>query len=442
MEALAFWVDPSVAVCKAARGGRGRRGIALINVLIFAFIMVAVLTTATSYVSNTARAGRRQQWDQQAYQVALAGINHGIAFLNKQVTQPVTVFDPQSVPSPNPDDGIDVVPQDERLGLVGEFPIDEGRGLWGRYELARSSNAPSRTGKTVLGPAVPLYAGAGLYPASNNDITWRATDLSPRMNLADGQVWRLRAKAYVWQKTGGGGGPWGSQPPLKSLTLQADVARLTMTSPKASIVSNRSVGPGVELDPTVSTGIVVTPVSGGSYFSIQSTYASVLNTTSVPLGTTSLGDTSLPAKADDLAAEIFGLPDIVSLKPYADAVYSASNPIPSTISGSKFFYHDGNMELDGQVLNGSGVLVVDGSLLVKNGFHKFNGLIFVKQGFTMSTGSRFELFGSLVGCSNLNLIKGSASGITKIQHDSTGLNAAKSVFDRYRLRASTMKVVD
>ncbi|MDB5096981.1 MAG: hypothetical protein JWM80_1402, partial [Cyanobacteria bacterium RYN_339] len=176
----------------------GRRpGLALVNVLMLTMLSTVFLIAATRFVSDTLKESRNKRSYQQVYSIAKSGLDEAISYMRKQPSKPLASFDYVGDPSHlAPPDSLN-----EQIGLVKEWEIDPMRHLWARFEVGREAGAPARTG-LINGVGATLTAGSDggtLYGAG--PVDWAAKDISlQRGRTRQGEVWRLRSRAYTFQR--------------------------------------------------------------------------------------------------------------------------------------------------------------------------------------------------------------------------------------------------
>lgn len=423
-----------------------RRGMALVNVLIFAIVSVAAISASSQYFSQTMRVSRKSSYDEQAYNIALAGVQHAISWLNRQDLQPVTTFDPKGVAADDAD-AADTPPIEEQLGLVGEVTLDADRNLKARYEVGRSQNAPNRDG-LASGAALPAYL-AGLptiYP-STPGITWVAKDLGPSRGLAPGEVWRLRCRAYVWDASLGA---WGTVPPLKDIIVEADIERRTLQPYTASIFHWGDGGAIGTIDVKASNAVDVRVANGtgGSYWTHQ-----LVKFTTEPPQQNSSGNhegISDPASPQYVAPSVkthmehvLGVRDEGLLEGMATHYFASEAELPPVLEGHGVFYVKSNVHFDSaHRLNASGVFVGGNEIHINGSSpaqQRFRGVMMAMGGTFIKGPTIIE--GSLVAGARFR-IEGDSTATTSVRYHRARVDDARAIYDEYKLRHSTLRVLN
>lgn len=417
-------------------------GLALINVLMLAAISVMAITAGTQYVSSTLRYGRQAQWGEQARQAAETGLQAAIAWLNQQENQPVLVFDPKF----KPQDGRttpEVAQADEPLGLASDFVIDAVKKLQGRYEVGRSADAPARGAAegsvgVGVGPKAPTGAAPELYASG---IGWVARDVSSARALSPGQVWRMRAKGYLWVKATDDQA-WGSVPPLKSVTVEADVFRPKLSPPTAALTLYGSGSSNALQANTGDVGGVSLGVVDGLGTALRMRGTTLVVPNLEASGPNDqLGDTSLPAGFTEALQAHAGVESFRQLQAMADESLKQAD-LPAVLRGAKLFVASEGLSFDAtHRLDAGGVLVCPKGLSLSGTGHRFAGLILLGEGLTMGSGSALQVEGAVVMRGPCRLA-GSLSAPTAWQLSALKLDVARAALESYKLNISTLRVVD
>lgn len=439
--------------CEVDLVGR-RPGIALMNVLMFTFITTVFLIVGIQFSQSALKSGRLSAQDTQAYNVAMAGINHAVYWLQKQSTQPVLVFDPQSAPAP--DEEGDVATAEEQLGLVSEFPVDETAGLWGRYEVGRSKQAPARD-SIATGPLSPLYA---------DPPEWTVEDISLARGASQaGQIFRVRSRGYLFKKeTPTADFTLASPAPLKTMTLEGEIKRMSFQFRSAPIYSFMA-----DSNPTAKT-VELKEKSGGDtiidkgsasyhYWSNAGTGKYTIQSvnfepggTAVPMAganNSSLYDQYVSPGLNDQLKYVFGTSDLTAIQAFADAIYTEKNQIPDSQPTTGFIYikptsgtitfKEGGSD---PTLAGGGILFVEGNLTIdgNGGMQEWEGLIFVTGNYRQVKTSTVK--GAVI-CGGTFFIEGENSGKTaKIEYSNSSLGRINDKLGNYRLDRSTLRLID
>lgn len=430
-----------------------RRGIALVNVLIFASFTTLFVIAGIQFTQHAMKGSRKATPNAQVYNVARAGINHAVFWLQKQTVQPVTVFDPKANTN-LPDEDPETRPTEEQLGLVNEFVIDAARNVWGRYEVGRSTFITPATARPT---AVPTDgAASALYPA----VTWTAEDVSRRRGEAqDGKVWLLRCRAYVFQKDSTNTvfslAPDAYTRPRETLTLEAEARMASLNFRNAALYSfreddgndqvefkeNNSVKPRLEVE---------TGATGRNYWYNTD---DINNSSEVSLGTpdpagslmgqndpaaSTYVNPSLPAQL----SYVFGQSNLEAVKGMADSFYTAVADVPSPLPSMSFVYLKGTSFTfnSSKQLNGGGILFVEGDLTIDGGSieHNWDGLIFVTGDYTQKKKSTVTGSVMVGGYAKMEADSGK---IAKITYSDNTLNLVKAKLGSYRMERSTLREV-
>lgn len=421
---------------------------ALVNVLIFALVSVAAISAGAQYFSNMMRVGRKTSYDEQTYNIALAGIQHAISWLNRQDVQPVEAFDPKGVAADDAD-AADTPQKDEQLGLTGELVVDTDRNLKARYEVGRSPNAPQRDG-LASGTALPSYL-AGLptvYP-STPGITWFAKDLGPSRGLAPGAVWRLRCRAYLWD---GAQGDWGTVPPIKDLILEADIERRTLQPYAASVFQwgqTSSERPMFDVRASNAVDVSVANGTAGSYW----THTTLNLPNGTPVETTSgnhiadnnpASPTYVSPKARDHMEHVLGIRDEGLLEGLATHYYASEADLPPVLEGHGVFYVKGNVSFGGaHQLNASGVFIGGNEIRINfpsgTQQQRFRGVM-MAMGASFIRGPAI-IEGSLIAGARSQVI-GDTGATVAVRYHGGRVDDARAAYDEYKLRHSTLRVLN
>ena len=437
---------------------RSRSGIALVNVLLFATITTIMLVAGIQFTQASLKEGSGSTNEQMAYQVALGGITHAVAWLQTHRSEAPSTFDPRSVPL-DPEYTADTTAADEPLGIVHEYEIDASKNLWGRYEVGRSSNAPQRDSLPTTGPDSALH--------SPTPITWTVDNVGLARGGSSGTIWRARSRGYLFTRTST------SQPftvtspaPVRSMTLEGEVRNVAIRVPRAALYCFRDGASGspphVALTYAGSATAGNTALSTGGSNGVQHlwTHTASANVTipanvdwgGLPVQRMGCSDsTSTYYVNPDLSTQIrnvFGTSTGEGVEGIADASYSAPASFPATLPGMGFFYMNpgGNRGLAvfnaAKPLRGSGILFVDGSVWLDGATasHDWQGLIFV-TGVYKQTGAS-TVTGAVVAGGGVSEFGGSDGKKAVITYSQDVLDRVSAKFAGFRLDRSTLKVVD
>lgn len=411
----------------------------------FMIVTTIFLITGTQFVSNSLKAGRAARKDGQLFNVALAGINHAISWLKRQPSQPVTVFDPKANTN-DPDEEPETPPGEEPIGLVNEFLIDAQNNVWGRYEVARSLNAPARSPLPTTGPRDTTH-----YPGG---IGWYAEDIGRQRGQAAGTVWRFRCRGYVFTKKDGYT-VW-TDPKARKTTLEAEVRRTTPNFRETALYSfwKNSATNAVKLEAKDPNTLKIDVADGTArpwwtWTDAVTETGTIDYSTPVPLTSlknqASPGPTFVDTNLGGQLQHVFGTSDLEAVKSLADVVadVAAGKPVPQPMPTNKFLYIKGNTTFDGSglTLDGSGILFVDGDLVIDSGTleQKWNGLIFTTGTYTQKNKS--TVVGAVMAGNKVTM-KGEDGKEAVLRFSENELTLAFSSLAEYRLEHATIKVID
>lgn len=438
-----------------------RRGIALVNALIFALLAAFMFAVGVQFTTSALRQGRTTKADAQVYNVALAGITAATNWLQKQNTQPVLCFDPQANTN-SPDDDPETPAAEEQLGLVNEFVVDSQSNLWGRYEVGRSTTgpipAPARSPLTQTGAHSALY---------NPDPTWTAEDISKQRGASAGTIWRVRCRAYLFTRTNPATPFSLTNPaPIQTMTLECEIRRGKFNYHEAALYNYyTNNGPHKNNNTNIcyhyhdaSSNCVIASQDGSGY-SIWSDTSSVGTSggdgaptlTAMLTGCNNAAQpTYVSTVLGDQLQYYFGVPDLATFKGMADEYYEDPNNIPQPMHQNKIVYinvhgNGGAITFDDQTtLNGSGVLVINGDVTVdgSQAAQSFNGLMFVTGQYEQTHQS--TITGALVTGDSV-LVHGYDTGPNhpaKIYYSPSTLDAINATVGTYRMMRSTIRAVN
>lgn len=353
----------------------------------------------------------------QADNVARAGLIDAVSWFRRQTPQPVrSLSDPVAYPYPDAafyprvstitalSDTID-----EAVGLVKEYQLAEGTGLWARYEVLR------QTSNNVADPATHNARAV-------HDITDKRVE---GYSAGEGLCWSLESVGYVYRlrdpNVAFNVAP--NQVVAKS-RMATEIRRLTMTLPlnAAVIVNNRSnvtlnangrITGGAFCGLGYYTGSSGPTVSGGQY-----------------TGTPNRQDIDGAGVNGSITTQnFFGLTE-KELKLMAD--YSVANlsslPVPYPSMAVVFIENNVTFNSSRQ-LRGGGLLYVKGNLTLDAGSNTlFSGLIFVTGNATVNGPALIS--GSLAVQGSLTM--NGSGDVAEVQYDDGILNSARQQIGQYR----------
>ena len=432
-----------------------RPGVALLNVLFFTFITSAFLVVGVQLVTNALKAGRNAKGDAQVYNVARAGIAHAVSWLQRQDEQPVRTFDPKAhtdAPEEDPETPVG----EEQLGLVHEFEIDPTRHLWGRYEVARSADAPAR-GPLVQGPASMLHGASA--------ISWTAEDVSlQRGSRIVGTVWRVRSRGYVFERRADEAFDPTKLAAHQVMTLETEVRRGAFRFRDAALYGfigqddpARVNGTHVDLHAHGDRANTRLEVAGGAGWAYQlHSDRLIADRAEWNAGTSivapAIAGASDPTGANFVQAElsaqlkdVFGVPDMLKLKELATSYYEDPFDLPQPMPAMGFTYlrpDGGKVTFDGAPqLGGGGVLIVDGDCHIKGDGapQTFDGLLFVTG--HLEVEKAVTLAGAVMAAKTVE-IHGGEDEPAVLRYDKAVLDRVNAQLGSYREARSSMRIIE
>jgi hypothetical protein len=434
-----------------------------------------------------------------------------ISWLRKQIKKPVTAFD--IIPAAATDT------LDQQIGLVKEWKIDAVKNRWARFEVGRSTNAPARASvpgwingnnaniNVVAGcfePTVyPTPGNLGAYKSKvyANGLDWGAEDISlMRGQTMPGMVWRLRCRAYTFQRDPGK--DWTTQPfslsnaaekPIDKIELESEVSMTqfqprtaaiysfdddvvdTGTIPNHSGVGCTATGGHIRIHGNSSVNQVDLAVRDGLGYNVWSNTNQV-QWTATPAGNEvgsnlfgpsliGMSSTSNPnyvsPKLGDQLNYTFGVPDVNSIASIADYTYDASSTLPAVLPQMALIYIDATgMSGSGQgntlmingngvgastQLSGGGIIVVNGGLQI-DGTHypqAWNGLIFTTGVYHQFAGTK--VVGGVIAGKHVIIHgapnNGAVSGIAHLNYSRATLEDVCRQVANYHEQRSTLTIV-
>lgn len=430
-----------------------RQGIALVNVLIFASFTTLFVIAGIQFTQHAMKGSRKAAPNAQVYNVARAGINHAVFWLQKQTVQPVTVFDPKANTN-LPDEDPETRPIDEQLGLVNEFVIDASRNIWGRYEVGRSTFITPATARPTTVPTT------GAWSSHHPAVTWTAEDVSKRRGeTQNGKVWLLRCRAYVFKKDATNTTfslvPDAFTYPMETITLEAEARMANLNFRNAALYSFRLDDGADQVEYTENNSTkprleVEAGATGRNYwFNTDDINSSDEVALGVPDPAGSLSgqnDSSAstyvnPALAAQLSF-VFGQSDVEGVKGMADNVYTALADVPTPLPSMSFVYLKGTSFTfnSSKPLNGGGILFVEGNLTLDGDSvdHTWDGLIFVTGNYTQKKSS--TVTGSVM-VGGYTKLEADSGKLAKITYSENTMSLVRAKLGTYRMERSTLREV-
>jgi len=357
------------------RIGAGRQaGSALIVTLVAAVVLAAMVTAGAKYLVFSSKTSEKLfESNDQAYNVARAGLIDALSWFRRQPAQPVAVFAPQrnlaAVPPVNETDN-------PAVGLVRNYPITTS--LWARYEVRLSVAGDDTTISDVTTSRGLPGAGPGtVWQIVSHGYIFRRNYKNPADPVAND--WN---EAAEWDNANHrplGNAVDGRNELLNRITLVTEIRRLTIITPGPAALCVRT-GSSVNLGSR-------SRVTGGT-----TTGLAYRSGTGSPTVTGSLSGTpsqaALAGYADDWT-DVFGMPlqDLLAM-PDVKVRNVADLPVP--LPDYSLTYYQGNVTFTaGQPLRSSAaVLIVDGNLtLAANSNSFFNGFIYVRGNYVQQAPS-------------------------------------------------------
>lgn len=379
------------------------RGTALILALVFTIVASGIVFTG-AMIEKSTRERTSTAWRVQAQttQYARAGLTEATSWFRRQVTQPVTAFEPIIDLEANPPI-LDTL--DPEVGIVREFRI-RGR-LWGRYEVWKQwDNDPDR-----------------------ERLAWRnlmrVNDVSAERGVGnEGTSWRLRSLGYVFER----------EDPSVAFN-EAPNRVLAMEGVEAEILRRKLAPPG-EAAIAINRADWLTINSNARVEGLQRTGAYYPRRTGrVAINRGSL--TGSPAKATsrsalDLSSEnVFGV-SYYDLRSSADLVVADLGNFPTNLTENATLVVDtgGAVVFDRHTpLRGRGLVYVNGNCTIEAGSNSvFVGMLYVDGDLVVNAPSEIE--GAVV-CTGRITLNGSGDRTT-IRYGDAVLNALRQDIGQYK----------
>ncbi|MEB3223028.1 MAG: hypothetical protein VKS61_13205 [Candidatus Sericytochromatia bacterium] len=419
---------------------RSRPGIALFQVLMFAAITTIFLVAGSQFVMGSLKEGRASRRDSQVYNVALAGINHAVAWLKRQPYQPVQVFDPRAT-GLDADEAADTPAADEQLGLAYEYPVDSGRQIWGRYEVGRSAAAPAR--------GSVAHAGARDATRYPDGVTWVAQDIGRQRGGEAGATWLVRSRGYIFSKADGL--TFDTDPAKRSLTLEAEVPLVRARYRQAALYGFS--GSAATLTATAPNALTLDVLDGtGRPWWLRTTTV----TTS---GTVATGQAVLPPLSGQTQAasatfvdptavnqwrHLFGASDLAAVRGLASQAVdlTAGQSLGAGLATHTFTYVKGNPTFGASPpLSGSGILFVEGDLTIDGGtsLQSWKGMIVTTGAYTQR--NRSTVVGGVVAGGAATLVGDTGKEAT-LRYSQAELELAMRLVSGYRLDYATVHALE
>lgn len=439
---------------------------ALMNALLITAIMTMMLVAGTNFVRSSAKVGRSTQFDQQAFNVARAGLVDAINWFKREPLQPVTKFRPAYNPT-NPLRGATLDPSSidpgnaggklhrsdsgggnndkPHLGIVQEFPLDEAAGLYARYEVGKVT----RYVKGAPGQAARLDVmerdGSGDWVQRTLDQArsdeWEGVeDVTGHYGLGgEGLVWSIRSHGYVYKRDPNA--PAGTrfyQYPnevLGDVELETEIYRLQVKDHLAAIH-------GLRGDQMTFSGMPKVNIKAtGGYAVMFNTGTGQPNPAATPATfTATYREYESAAPAHSLGwPEMFGVANGNVLASLSDVYVTDISQLPTTMSTMALTYIKGDAVFTAmRPLKGGGILAVDGNLtLGVDSASSFTGLIYVTGNYTQHSPSLVT--GAVVARGTVNV---TATGTEDcfIEYNQELLNEVRRQLGQYRERRTAGRV--
>lgn len=356
--------------------------------MIWALFFVAItagmmISHSLEMQSNRREMDVRYRQKSLATNIAQSGLTDATAWFRRQVSQPVTAFDPALDATGDPP-VFDTI--DPTKGLVREFEV---RGsLWGRYEVRHEE----------------------------------CIDVSAQSGQPTGSVWDVGVRGILYEVVD-------KSRPFDQYPNRVVATRALRTEVRGIPLSLPAQGGVVATDPTKVILRLGASILG------DATYPALVTKTALPLAeiTGELAGTpnsvSLPGMRLDTES-VFGMRND-RLKALADVVATDGKSLVGRPIEDKLVYVDGDLVLaKGEALTGRMVLFVNGSADFQPGNDSNIAGVVVVQNKTYLHGP-FQLRGTLIATMDV-LVQGNAQGPATVEHDPLQVSRVTGALRGYR----------
>ena len=384
---------------------RGRRGTALLLVLISVVILAGLMAAGFLIVDRAHKATKIElELKGQAEAVAESGITETLSWFRRSAKQPVQAFDAAEW-------NVSPMPKVSPAGIVREFAVSQAAKLWGRYEV---------------------------LPTMVSDVT----DERGRGDKGSGVVWRVRSTGYVYVLQDPTK-PYNVAPNRVSyqVTVETEFQRLAIRPPgRSALLVDRGDSVTVARGGRIrgDEGAAITYRQGTGRPAIDKR-AEISSDVGAPM-TQGAAKASAITPAYDLSEiEVFGVrPN--ELATLADVVVSDTSTLTNGLPQLGIVYVDGNADFDEKhPLVGGGVLYVNGNLTIKpHSGASFFGAIYVAG--NLDVDAPANLSGSVMVRGTVSM-RGTGD-VSELGFNEDILNVVQQKLGQYRIRRTMTRVYD
>jgi hypothetical protein len=378
-----------MAVSARRIGAARESGSAIIVALVAAVVLAAMVTAGAKYLVFTSKSSEKLfESNDQAYNVARAGLIDALSWFRRQPAQPVPNFAPQrdllAVPPINETDN-------PAVGLVRNYPITSS--LWARYEVRLQVVGDMNTIQDVTQSRGMPGAGPGtVWQITSHGYVFRRNYKNPADPVAN--EWNEAAEWNNAEHRPTGNDADGRNELLNRITLVTEIRRLTIITPGPAALCARAGS-------TISLGNR-SRVTGGT-----TTGVCYAQGTGTPTVTGSLSGTpsqaALAGYADDWT-DVFGMP-LQDLLAMPDVKVRNVADLPNPLPDYSLTYYQGDVVFTSAtpLRSSAAVLIVDGNLtLAANSNSFFNGFIYVRGNFVQQAPSSIRGTVAVRGTANVS----------------------------------------
>lgn len=382
-----------------------KRGSAIVYIILLFAIILFIPVMAQMITVSTKETKQQLLTTAMADNVARAGLVDTVSWFRRQMIVKSNGY------YPNPDDAFyprqatgDT--EDETIGLVKSYALNDQDKIWGRYEIVRQLALPQ-----------PYNAHAV------HDITDQRTTFS----AGEGLVWYLESRGFVYNnidKTK----PFNQEPNkiLSATRMSGEIRQISIALPVNSAVTCMQ---GNQVN-VYNNGVID---GGDDAYGIARVSGSGANM----LGGTVSGNPSAQFSGivNPSVNYVFGVPDS-DLKVLADYFVDNPSAIPNPYPTISFVYIEGDIEFNNtHPLKGGGILYVKGNLKLNSTSNSlFSGLIYVTGISTIEGPALIQ--GAVVSLNGMDI---SGNGdVAEIDFDSSILTTVRQQLAYYRENKSSL----
>lgn len=374
--------------------------------LILLFAILLFIPVMAQIIKVSAKETKQQLLTTaMADNVARAGLADTVSWFRRQMIVKSNGY------YPNPDDAFyprqatgDT--EDEAIGLVKSYALNDQDKIWGRYEIVRQLALPQ-----------PYNAHAV------HDITDQRTTFS----AGEGLVWYLESRGFVYNnidKTK----PFNQEPNkiLSATRMSGEIRQISIALPVNSAVTCVQ---GNQVN-VYNNGVIDGGTDGYGIAIVSGSGANMLGGTAS--GTPSAAFSGIITPSVNY---VFGVSES-ELKVLADYLVDNPSAIPQPYPAMSFVFIEGNIDFDSvHPLKGGGILFVKGDLILHNTSDSlFSGLIYVTGKTTVQGPALIQ--GAVVSLGGIDI---SGSGdVAEIDFDNSILNTVKQQLAYYRENKSSL----